>query len=203
MAIWSSSTKRFKHSTKYTNTPKLFGHFFELVLCWNLISRKKDGLFYFSLSIALIFHTFSWLQVAHFYPLIMFCILSIFYITDNSVLYTKLKKAWIIPIVLTLQVYPYFYELNHSLSAEWRLFKLNMFDATTQCWARSAIYKNREILISSEDITLKVDETFISMAISNLIENALKYSEDEVIIEITNSSIKIVDKGIGLFDILS
>lgn len=59
-------------------------------------------------------------------------------------------------------------------------------------------YKNREILISGEDITLKVDETFISMAISNLIENALKYSEDEVIIEITNSSINIVDKGIGI-----
>ena len=59
-------------------------------------------------------------------------------------------------------------------------------------------YKNREILISGEDITLKVDETFISMAISNLIENALKYSEDQVIIEITNESINIIDKGIGI-----
>jgi len=42
-------------------------------------------------------------------------------------------------------------------------------------------YKNRQILISGEDIHLKVDETLISMAISNLIENALKYSEDEII----------------------
>jgi len=59
-------------------------------------------------------------------------------------------------------------------------------------------YKNREILITDADINLRVDETLISMAISNLIENALKYSEDEVIIELTNDSIIIKDKGIGI-----
>ena len=41
-------------------------------------------------------------------------------------------------------------------------------------------YKNREILIEGDDINLKVDETLISMAISNLIENGLKYSENEI-----------------------
>lgn len=59
-------------------------------------------------------------------------------------------------------------------------------------------YKNREIIISGEDITLKVDETLISMAISNLIENALKYSEDEVVVNISNNSICIIDRGIGI-----
>ena len=59
-------------------------------------------------------------------------------------------------------------------------------------------YKNREILIQGDDITLKVDETLISMAISNLIENALKYSEDEIIVNISNNSINIIDKGIGI-----
>ncbi|WP_368028938.1 ATP-binding protein [Arcobacter sp. s6] len=59
-------------------------------------------------------------------------------------------------------------------------------------------YKNREIIILGEDITLKVDETLISMAITNLIENALKYSEDEVLIEISQNSICIIDKGIGI-----
>ncbi|WP_228200535.1 sensor histidine kinase [Arcobacter peruensis] len=59
-------------------------------------------------------------------------------------------------------------------------------------------YKNREIIISGEDIDLKVDETLISMAISNLIENALKYSEDEVFVELTDNSIIIKDKGIGI-----
>ena len=59
-------------------------------------------------------------------------------------------------------------------------------------------YKNREIVILGEDLSLKVDETLISMAISNLIENALKYSEDEVLIEISQNSICIIDKGIGI-----
>jgi len=59
-------------------------------------------------------------------------------------------------------------------------------------------YKNREILIIGDDISLKVDETLISMAISNLIENALKYSENEVIVNISETSICIVDKGIGI-----
>ncbi|MDD3008656.1 MAG: ATP-binding protein [Arcobacter sp.] len=59
-------------------------------------------------------------------------------------------------------------------------------------------YKNREIILQGEDINLKVDETLISMAISNLIENALKYSEHEVIVNIGENSICIIDKGIGI-----
>ena len=59
-------------------------------------------------------------------------------------------------------------------------------------------YKNREMLIQGIDVTLKVDETLISMAISNLIENALKYSEDEIIVNISDNSICVIDKGIGI-----
>lgn len=59
-------------------------------------------------------------------------------------------------------------------------------------------YKKREIIVQGEDVTLRVDETLISMAITNLIENALKYSEDEVVVEISQNSICIIDKGIGI-----
>ena len=59
-------------------------------------------------------------------------------------------------------------------------------------------YKNREIKITGEDLILKVDETLISLAITNLIENALKYSEHEVTIDITSNSIDVLDKGIGI-----
>ncbi len=59
-------------------------------------------------------------------------------------------------------------------------------------------YKNREIELIGDDIELKVDSTLISMAISNLIENALKYSEDKVSVEITSDCIKIIDRGIGI-----
>ena len=59
-------------------------------------------------------------------------------------------------------------------------------------------YKNREIKITGEDLILKVDETLISLAITNLIENALKYSEHEVTINISSNSIDVLDKGIGI-----
>ena len=59
-------------------------------------------------------------------------------------------------------------------------------------------YKSRQIIVQGDDVNIKVDETLISMAISNLIENALKYSEDDVIVEISNESISIIDKGIGI-----
>jgi signal transduction histidine kinase len=59
-------------------------------------------------------------------------------------------------------------------------------------------YKNREITIEGEDVILKVDETLISMAITNLIENALKYSDDEVTITISQNELCVKDKGIGI-----
>lgn len=59
-------------------------------------------------------------------------------------------------------------------------------------------YKDHEIIIEGEDVNLKLDETLMEMAISNLVENALKYSENDVIIKISPSSISIIDKGIGI-----
>lgn len=59
-------------------------------------------------------------------------------------------------------------------------------------------YKDRKIHILGEDTRIRVDEILISMAISNLLENALKYSEERVVINILKGSICIVDKGIGI-----
>ena len=59
-------------------------------------------------------------------------------------------------------------------------------------------YKDRNIIIKGEDITLNIDETLFTIALGNLIENALKYSEDEVIVEINDKGINIIDKGIGI-----
>ncbi len=59
-------------------------------------------------------------------------------------------------------------------------------------------YTQRDINIIGEDIIIKVDETLFSMALTNLIENALKYSEDEVVVKITPSTISVIDKGIGI-----
>ena len=60
-------------------------------------------------------------------------------------------------------------------------------------------YKNKDIKIDiQDDITIKADEMLLSIAISNLVENALKYSEDIVIITINKDFISVTDKGIGI-----
>jgi len=59
-------------------------------------------------------------------------------------------------------------------------------------------YKDREIIIKGKDISLTIDETLFTIALGNLIENALKYSEDEVVVEISDQDIRITDKGIGI-----
>ena len=51
---------------------------------------------------------------------------------------------------------------------------------------------------SDKDITIKADPTLMEVAITNLIENALKYSEDDVHVNITNNYISITDTGIGI-----
>jgi len=60
-------------------------------------------------------------------------------------------------------------------------------------------YKNREIILEvKDDITLQADETLFSIAVSNLIENALKYSEDTITVVLDENSISVIDKGIGI-----
>ena len=56
----------------------------------------------------------------------------------------------------------------------------------------------RVILRGLKDVTIKADQTLMEVAISNLIENALKYSEDDVHVNIEENSIGIIDQGIGI-----
>ncbi|AXK48043.1 two-component sensor histidine kinase [Aliarcobacter trophiarum LMG 25534] len=59
-------------------------------------------------------------------------------------------------------------------------------------------YKSREIKVLGEDKEINADEILLGIAISNLIENALKYSQEDVTIEINESFLTISDKGIGI-----
>lgn len=59
-------------------------------------------------------------------------------------------------------------------------------------------YKNREINVLGMNKEINADEILIGIAISNLIENALKYSQEDVNIEINENSLSIIDKGIGI-----
>ena len=59
-------------------------------------------------------------------------------------------------------------------------------------------YPSRDINIEANDIVMEVDETMMSIAITNLIENALKYSQDTVNITITKKKLSVMDVGIGV-----
>lgn len=60
------------------------------------------------------------------------------------------------------------------------------------------VYKNRDIKIEACDVFIEVDETMINIAISNLIENALKYSQDTVTIKLNTKQLSVQDLGIGI-----
>lgn len=59
-------------------------------------------------------------------------------------------------------------------------------------------YKQREIKITGNDRKIYADRVLMEVVFSNLIENALKYSELDIEIEIGNEYVYIKDKGLGL-----
>ena len=61
-------------------------------------------------------------------------------------------------------------------------------------------YKGREIHIEGESHVVDADRTLIEVVLKNLIENALKYSKDEVLVQLEENSISISDKGVGIHD---
>ena len=78
--------------------------------------------------------------------------------------------------------------------------EINLYDILHECVDNIKInYRNRETIISGDkDVTIEADETLFSIVASNLIENAYKYSEDEVHININRHSFEVVDTGIGI-----
>ena len=59
-------------------------------------------------------------------------------------------------------------------------------------------YRDREIKIDIKDTMIKADRSMFDNLISNLIENALKYSDEEVLVKLVDNKLKVVDKGIGI-----
>ncbi len=60
-------------------------------------------------------------------------------------------------------------------------------------------YPSREAKIQGEkSITIKADTSLFGVVISNLVENAFKYSEDDVVISFNTKEISIIDCGIGI-----
>jgi len=61
-------------------------------------------------------------------------------------------------------------------------------------------YKSRVILIEGESHIVNADRTLMEVVLKNLIENALKYSKDEILVQIEENNISITDHGVGIKD---
>jgi len=60
-------------------------------------------------------------------------------------------------------------------------------------------YPKRHVIIEGDTtVTLKGDEALLGIVLTNLIENAFKYSEDEVHVAFDENSINVTDTGIGI-----
>ena len=59
-------------------------------------------------------------------------------------------------------------------------------------------YPQREIILEGSSYIVEADRTLLEVVLKNLIENALKYSKDEVHVEVNDSQISVSDKGAGI-----
>ena len=86
--------------------------------------------------------------------------------------------------------------LEHKLN----LKTINIYDLVYEISENLRLtYKNKELKIDGvKTLEIKVDENLFSIALTNLIENAFKYSEDEVVVKISPLKIDIIDTGIGI-----
>lgn len=86
---------------------------------------------------------------------------------------------------------------NNDLS-----IKPSLFDISDVCLDSISIlqakYPDRSIRYEGVAKTVFADKTMIELILTNLIDNALKYSEEEVTVTLTDTIIRISDKGIGI-----
>ena len=59
-------------------------------------------------------------------------------------------------------------------------------------------HKKRKIVISSNSLIVKADKALMEIVLKNLIENALKYSDEVVEVTIENGIVSVIDRGVGI-----
>jgi len=78
--------------------------------------------------------------------------------------------------------------------------KTNLFSLTQECAQNLLLsYPHRSVIVEGDkDATVAIDPTLFSIVINNLIENAIKYSEDEVHVIVSAKKLQVKDTGIGI-----
>ena len=59
-------------------------------------------------------------------------------------------------------------------------------------------YSERNIIIEGGSYVIEADRTLLDIVLKNLIENALKYSKDDITVTIKEGRISVIDKGAGI-----
>ena len=59
-------------------------------------------------------------------------------------------------------------------------------------------YKDREIVVNVKNKIMRADKTMIELCLINLVDNALKYSQDRVEVVLNSNELTVIDKGIGI-----
>jgi len=59
-------------------------------------------------------------------------------------------------------------------------------------------YQERKIVIEGSSYVIEADRTLLDIVLKNLIENALKYSKEDITVTIKEGRISVIDKGTGI-----
>ena len=62
----------------------------------------------------------------------------------------------------------------------------------------SSKYRDRQINFHGEECMVMADKDMLDNVLTNLVDNALKYSDDDVIISLSDSKLMVIDKGMGI-----
>lgn len=86
---------------------------------------------------------------------------------------------------------------NNDLSIKPSLFDLDVLCRDVTC-ALQAKYPSRTIIYEGLSKEVFADKTMVDLVITNLIDNAIKYSENEVTLRLSEHTVEIIDQGIGI-----
>lgn len=125
----------------------------ETCLVFGVFARRA-WIFYATLFQLILFHVTSWSVVGHFYPLLMFALLSIFPLArllpsrEPAPSLRRLlagresaSTAILLSAFSFLQVIPWVFPGDSAITGEGRLFALHMFDARVVCEGRAVLHR--------------------------------------------------------------
>jgi len=80
-----------------------------------------------------------------------------------------------------------------------KLVDLNIYDLVREVISfLEDKYKDRRVVVTNRSLIVDADRALIEIVLQNLIENALKYSNGDVFVDIRGRVISIRDSGIGI-----